>query len=640
MQSRHLVIAALLVLAGLARTGSAQSPFEQMQKAIEKARQQMRPPAAPQKPGPAQPGQQAPASATAAPLNAKVEEKLMGPVLGGPGVSARLSMSEDGNHLAITTAKGSRQVVLLDGVEGPVFDEIPTVFAGMVQVSVQWSPTGGHSAYLGRRGGDLIAVIDGKEAGVVASSQTGMTVNGANGWTFWFNEDGSHLAYAGYSGPGSWQMVADGVKSPAYREIDFRQTFLKGKRLAYVAQTADQQWHAVIDGKPGPGYAGVQLLQVTPDGAHYAYLGQKGGSMVVVADGVETGQSYPGIGAIELAPDGRVAYVAATKVEQSGAHGGGAAMLVVAGTPRPGSCGTGASPMCMTFANWISVGLNSPQRHVAWSPDGKGVAWVQSNSPNPGVTVMVNGKPMGPTYSNATQLSWSPDGRRFAYLATSPNGFFVVIDGQELPAINDVPEFMWSPDGKRYAFQGQRTLVVDGKELPASKGGIMRESFRWSPDSKHFAYGAQVNIAGYGPVVDGEAKPFYLQGFAAMSRVQPQITFPPLLFSPDGSHLAYVGITYDATGRGNSKPGVVLDDVRYEGPSQSFMFPSFSPDSRHFATLLTTGNGWTIMLDGKVGPLYEDIVPNKVAAFRFVSDHEYRFYGIKAGQIYRVTLVI
>ena len=212
--------ALMLVLAGAtALTPTyAQNPFDQIKKAIEAARKPKVPAATPVPPATPMPGSSpaaAPTGAAGEPFKGKVQETLMGPMLGGPGVMARTSMSEDGDHLAIVTAKGSRQVVLIDGVEGPVFDEIPSVFFGMVQVSVQFSPTGGHSGYLGRRGGDLIAVVDGKEAGVVATSQTGTTVSGANGWTFWFNQDGSHIAYAGYIGSNNWQMVADGVKSPA-----------------------------------------------------------------------------------------------------------------------------------------------------------------------------------------------------------------------------------------------------------------------------------------------------------------------------------------------------------------------------------------------------------------------------------------
>ena len=286
---------------------------------------------------------------------------------------------------------------------------------------------------------------------------------------------------------------------------------------------------------------------------------------IVVADGVETGQSYKGVGDLELAPDGRVAYMAATETADPGAHGGGAGMLVVAGIERPGSCGKGVNPSCMTFPTRLPayMNINSPQRHVAWSPDGKGVAWVQSNAPDPGITVMVNGKPMGMSYSNASELRFSPDGRRFAYLGSAQTGFFQVIDGQEMQAASDVPEFRWSPDGKRYAFQANGTLIVDGKEMPKPKGaGVTRDSFIWSPDGKHFAYAASFQFFGESPVVDGEVKPLYLGTFQGTNRIQPMITFPPFLFSPDGSHLAFVGYTYDAQGRGNSKAAVMVDGVR------------------------------------------------------------------------------
>ncbi len=579
------------------------------------------------------------------PLNAQVKETLMGPALAGPGVSARTYMSEDGDHLAMVVAKGSRQAVLLDGVEGPVFDEIPAMFLGMVSVSVQWSPTGGHSAYLGRRGGDLVAVVDGKEAVTVATSQTS-TVAGSMGWTFWFNHDGSHLAYGGRDGQ-SWVMVLDGAKSPPYREIDFRQTQLNGKRLVYLAQTADQQWHVVVDGKPGPAYSGIQSLQLTPDGLHYAYIAQSGPQSVAVVDGVASKGGGLGVSYLELAPDGRFAYIAQTK-GPTYQDRGGMASLFVGGQEQAGSCGTktGVSP-CHTFTTQVAIAAakGPPQVHVAWSPDRKGFAYVQSNMPHPGVTVIVNGKPSGPTYDQAVPLMWSPDGSHFAFIGTNGStGSFMVVDGEELPSYGNITEFQWSPDGKRYGLIGYGggkgyTVVVDGKEQPKAQG-YGEGSFRWSPDSKHFAYGAQTSITSFGAVVDGAVKPGILGSFFAVNQVQPPINFAQLVFSPDGNHLAYVGRNLDATGRPDGKAAVILDGVRYEGPMQSYTFPSFSPDSKHFATMITTGRGWIVMIDGKVSSSYEDMLKAPVAAFRFIDAHTLRFYGIKSGQIYRVTLDI
>jgi len=192
-------------------------------------------------------------------LNAKAQETLMGPRdRSGRGPVAY--MSEDGDHLAIVAAKGSRQVMMIDGVEGPVFDEIPLLFAwsapsGIRQAgaTIVFSPAGGRSAYVARRAGDFIAVVDGKEATTLSTPQTQQASASTDpgGWTFMFSPDGSRVAYGALDG-GGWVMITDGGKSPVYHAFDFRQSTMSGKRFLYVAQTADQKWHAVVDGKVGP----------------------------------------------------------------------------------------------------------------------------------------------------------------------------------------------------------------------------------------------------------------------------------------------------------------------------------------------------------------------------------------------------
>jgi hypothetical protein len=197
------------------------------------------------------------------PLTAKVQETLMGPR------SQRVYQSDDGDHLAIVTPKGSRQVVLLDGVEGPVFDEIPQNFSWSSYRgsggSIVFSPTGGHSAYVARRAGDFIAVVDGKEAATLMTPTTiqGVTYGDPAAWSCAFNHDGTRLAYGARAGGGNWVIVADGVKSPVYRALDLNQTALNGKRLIYVAKTADGKWHAVVDGKLSPYYEDLLATGIT-----------------------------------------------------------------------------------------------------------------------------------------------------------------------------------------------------------------------------------------------------------------------------------------------------------------------------------------------------------------------------------------
>ena len=567
----------------------------------------------------------------APPLSAKVQETLIG-AYGG-----LMYMSADGEHMGMMVPKGSRQVVAIDGVEGPVFDEIPQ-FVLNVQSAIYFSPTGGHSAYVGRRGGDFIAVIDGKEAGTLYTSQTVQSVSYSSnqGWKFWFNSDGSRLGYAAIApAGGGWSMVLDGAKGPVYRAIDFRQTVMNGKRFIYVAQTADQKWQAVVDGKPGPSYAAVTSLAVTPDGAHYAYIASQqnatGPTTGVVVDGVE-GKFYFGVGDLELAPDGRVAYVATTN-RGDGDRRGGEAVLVVNGVIATRA--TSGAPFATAFANTIRPSFRSTSHRVAWSPDGKGFAIIQPNTPNPGVTVMVNGKPMGPTYQVADELLWSSDGSHFAFIGTSPNGMFAVVDGQELPFTN-ISEFQFSPDGKRYAFRASQygsSVVVDGKEVSKAIGPA-NGSLRFSSNSKHFAYAAQTSTGSSQAFLDGVAKPTFLGNFVAQTLVQPQLTFPDVFFSPDGNRIAYVGRKQNPTARF----GVFVDDVIYEA-GQTFTFPSFSPDSKRFAVFTTVGQGLALMIDGKVlATNYQYLLPLQPTAARFVDNNTFRFYALKDNQIYRVTV--
>ncbi len=573
----------------------------------------------------------------APPLNAKVQETLMG-AYGG----ALMYMSADGEHIGMAAPKGSRRVVLIDGVEGPVFDDIPQFVFGAVQTSIQFSPTGGRYAYVGRRAGDFIVVIDGKEAGTLFTSQTQQSVsyNNNQGWKFWFNGDGSRLAYAALApAGGSFVMVLDGVKSPVYRGIDFRQTVMNAKRFIYVAQTADQKWQAVVDGKPGPSYAGVTSLTVTPDGAHYAYIASQsaptGGAMAaVVVDGVE-GKFYFGIGDLELAPDGRVAYVATTNRGDGDRRGGEAILVVDSAIAMRVSSST---PIALQFANTIRPSFRSPYRRIAWSPDGKGFAIIKPNSPNPGVTVMVNGKPSGQTYLSADELLWSADGSRFAYLGTSQTGTFAVVDGQELPFSN-ISELQFSPDGKRYAFRagpGGSSVVVDGKEVSKAIMPI-NGSLRFSSNSKHYAYGAQTSTGNAQAFLDGVAKPTFLGNFVPQTLVQPALAFPEVFFSPDGNRIAYAGRKQSAT----APSAVFVDDVSYEVRGQSFTFPSFSPDGKRFAVFTSAGQGLALMIDGKVlATSYVYLLPLQPTAARFVDNNTFRFYGIKDNQIYRVTVTL
>ncbi len=84
-------------------------------------------------------------------LKAKVHEVFIGQsgnVLSG----SQVLVSEDGAHVATGKRKGSRQVMEVDGVDGPVFDEV-------IPFKQQFHSRGGRYAYVGRRGTKFIGVV-------------------------------------------------------------------------------------------------------------------------------------------------------------------------------------------------------------------------------------------------------------------------------------------------------------------------------------------------------------------------------------------------------------------------------------------------------------------------------------------------
>jgi hypothetical protein len=240
---------------------------------------------------------------------------------------------------------GSREIVILDGVDGPEFDHAAHLHGEVIDVA--FSPDGKRSVYLAQHGANLVAVVDGKEAYTVYSIPAGESGDGMvplidqpyvhntgdkqAPHQFLISPSGAHIAVV--SGEGNYMhMFLDGVKSPPYLKIDLTQVAFAADKLVYAALTADQKWHVVVNDKPGPAYdslgpasPGDSLLQLSDDHQHYAFIGKNGGNGVVVVDGVP-GTPRPnvagnGLHNLVIASNGRVAYLGYTGTGPAGSNG-------------------------------------------------------------------------------------------------------------------------------------------------------------------------------------------------------------------------------------------------------------------------------------------------------------------------------
>ena len=501
--------------------------------------------------------------------DANVEVQDIGPVSQNPQ-DVRYVVSPQGGHLAAVAHKGSRMVVIVDGVVGPKFDEIVTPTepwidprgpmaeaqaAGTVaanlypSVPVVFSKDGKRYAYLGRQGKEWVVIADGKELirTTVEPNQTA-----AAGMQF-TGEDGKHLLFASSTSNG-YELWVDGQKMPgtynsgAGGSEGTTDPLISpdGSRYAYVAQIGRDKRTVIVDGKDA-GFLGDNLA-FTADSQHLFALVRQGPVVWLAVDG-KPKMKTDGISQVVMAPTGNGFAAVLQRLNPPGQF------LVFNGKKIEGS----------DCPNIVKVVI---------SPDGKHFAALCSPSPSVKY-VLWDGKKGQEYFSIDTDtpglsggLRFSADSTKLGYVAMLNNKKFIVINDDESDAFDTLANFTFSADGKHVVMtglQGQSAVIIlDGKVTKRPANSMPQiESFSFSPDGSHYAYFCGGGVRDGGAVViDGQET-----GLVG--------TFT---FSPDSKHVAVVG--HRAT---DNKRGLFLDGNFVYGSdiNNAIRYRAFTPDSQH-----------------------------------------------------------
>jgi hypothetical protein len=512
----------------------------------------------------------------------KVEELVVGP--GNEGGSYVLSPK--GVRVAYIASKGTRVAVVVDGVEGPVIDELigggpmlppsPNKAPGVYKATHTWkglagtasavlfSTDGKHYAYMARQGSDYIVIHDGKEIGRGPRLSLGLNQNQIS-----MSPLGKFVTWGEMKtegGRGKWKLFVNGKPGPEAGHQEFPIAYSPDEsRYAYNAATVEDSRKSVlvVDGKVAS-YSGY-TPQFTADSKLLITLAP--GNAVLV-DGKPL--NAPGI-QVEKVTMGTVGSRYAVIMRKKTINHEGVGTLYLDGREVAGTDGA---------------------MDISFSPDGKRYALRCKNVEARSFFMILDGRKGNEYQSINDKVYWTPDSSKAIYQITSGGRNFVVVNTEEfsvqsIAALNTSPIPM-PEKGGRYAFTSgdgsnrNFSVIVDGK--PALPPEIWPDgsSFTFSADGSRYAYVARPvgrnEIIGL--VVDGRlSSELAVSQFAGTGWTNRPINIF-FQFSPDGKYLARMARKPD-----NTNAGLYLNDKLVYSNSTGVSHLNYTPDSKHASWL-------------------------------------------------------
>jgi Tol biopolymer transport system component len=376
--------------------------------------------------------------------------------------------SSDGSALGYAVRGGGGSQFIINDQEGSIFDEvIPDTFV--------FSNDGKRHAYLARKAGRFVAVVDGVLQAEAGEDMVPWHQPPCPPQLPVFSEDGSSVGYLEGSRLGQkMRVVVNGKPGEVFDEVYALSLRISpdGTRFSYSAndRSAGSRWFCVIDGKQRDAFDALGVsFAISPDGKRIAYTGRRGQQRFLVVDG-EPEVPIEGIvdHSLTFSPDGRRLAYAVAKADRR-------AYLVVDGKAGPvhdaigSSLPPGVAPNRASMQTVYGLGFTSS---VLFSPDSRRIAYLSHSGRMKRVYVDGKADDVEIEYL-VSGMVFSDDSKRLAYGGRGSTNsfvdkFFLVVDGKKGAEYDALGYFGFSPDGKHIAFTAKKgakcVIVVDGQE--------------------------------------------------------------------------------------------------------------------------------------------------------------------------------
>ena len=417
------------------------------------------------------------------------------------------------------------------GIEHPVSGD---EHYGFSFYHMYFSPNNKHFAY---------AVAEDKTYFFVVDGEKEKKYDAVSGFTF--SSNSQHYAYSASKSKNGY-IIFDGEEQKKYNWVQSPIFSPDSKRFAYIAIDTSAfgflnkfvvhaaiggEYFVILDGTEQKKYDRIFNLTFSPDSKHFAYTAQQGEDWLVVFDGIEQGKYDSWVNTLTFSPDSKHFAFSAER------EGG---WIVVLDGEVQGRYDTRVG----------SLIFSSDAEQFAYQVGRKSITKGEKEF------AVLNGQKQK-EYDLVFGLTFSSDGKHFAYIAvehfgTKEHKRFVVLDGEAQKKYDLVigSSLVFSPDNKRFAYIARGAekefIVLDGEEYEKRDLIIHSCLFSefefvitthvfppiFSPDSKHFAYIAE----------EGEKQ------FVILDNVEQQKQYDIISkcrFDPQSKHFLYNGIIMD-----------------------------------------------------------------------------------------------
>lgn len=566
------------------------------------------------------------------------------------GADVKYAISPHGLHIAAATMKGSRKIILMDGVAGPVLDELVWIkgqkfeyFNQLVQhrgsdgdmdpsnAPVVFSEDGNRFAYVGRQGDEFVVMLDGKEfargpftAGAIQS--------------LGFMPSGKRLCYILTTRPSKdanqvTRLVVEGsndnppVPNMRAENVSFSPN---GEHYAFLAP-AERATHLVVDGKLDPPEYNTSGLVLSRTNWYPIFTGDSQHPITIRVPPNENSALEYANPTIFL--DGKPVLKTPASEEPEGPNGKmrtfHASLLEISVAPK----GDGFTAIFKMhngpqrlFFNNQPVADAFKIEPVVWSSSGKRyLAKCQTDHQSQFMVIDGKKKPDYRSVSlqsnrqsggNSPTQGFTSDSSKSVYVAHTDKAFLVVED-EESDGYKELNDLTFTATGAHIGFvatddSGKKIVVIDGK--PSEPRTDARDLMLTS-DAAHHGF-VSGNREFPTLVIDGVDQPFILGDDLIHFTTSSGESDKHFLFNADGRHFVYCGVPPPAPTSSSDEAlkhrrGFCLDGklLRCENCGlgtygRCEMRPFFTSDNKHGVLLAWDANssgiaGCFVYVDGK-----------------------------------------